>query len=203
MMTTTDPRVAAYLRHLEQAAAGLPPDRRVELVNEIGEHIATRLTERGDAPYADPVDVTLDRLGEPEEIVAAASDEPPPERPRPAARTVKPRRGLGGLEVAALVLLALGGFIFGVGWIVGVVLLWMSPLWSVGEKLLGTLVWPGGLAAPVLLGGLLAASAGQSATFVVGPILFVLSILAPLVVVTFLGTRASRRAKAASENAGS
>ncbi len=42
-----------------------------------------------------------------------------------------------------------------VGWFVGVVLLWVSKAWTTGEKWLGTLVVPGGLAT-VLLVGLLA-----------------------------------------------
>jgi hypothetical protein len=38
-----------------------------------------------------------------------------------------------------------------VGWLVGLVLLWASPRWRRREKLLGTLVWPGGLLAPLAL----------------------------------------------------
>jgi hypothetical protein len=53
------------------------------------------------------------------------------------------------MEAAALVLLLLGGFVFGVGWIVGLVLLWSSSVWTWWEKLLGTLIVPGGLALPL------------------------------------------------------
>jgi hypothetical protein len=64
------------------------------------------------------------------------------------------RQGLGWMEVAAIVLLLIGGFLAGIGWIVGVILLWLSPRWRLSDKLLGTLVWPGGLAGVlVLLGG--------------------------------------------------
>jgi hypothetical protein len=31
------------------------------------------------------------------------------------------------------------------GWVVGLILLLVSPLWSARQKLLGALVWPGGL----------------------------------------------------------
>jgi hypothetical protein len=62
--------------------------------------------------------------------------------------------------------LLLGGIVIPVlGWFIGVVLLWMSPRWTAKDKLLGTLVWPGGLLAPALLvvagaaAGLLATSA--------------------------------------------
>jgi hypothetical protein len=50
-----------------------------------------------------------------------------------------------GREVATLVLLPIGGIVVPVlGWFVGVALLWTSERWSVRDKLLGTLVVPGG-----------------------------------------------------------
>jgi hypothetical protein len=54
------------------------------------------------------------------------------------------------------------------GWVVGVVLVWISPRWRTRDKLLATLVWPGGLLAPALVlfgvgaSTLLAASSCQS-----------------------------------------
>ncbi len=45
-------------------------------------------------------------------------------------------------------LLLVGGFFVGIGWVVGLVLLWSSSVWSTREKWLGTLVIPGGLAIP-------------------------------------------------------
>ncbi len=57
-----------------------------------------------------------------------------------------PAGGPGGLEMAAILLLLFGGFFFLVGWVAGAVLLWVSPRWRLMDKLLGTLVWPGGLA---------------------------------------------------------
>ncbi|MDX6315571.1 MAG: hypothetical protein QOF44_5035, partial [Streptomyces sp.] len=52
-----------------------------------------------------------------------------------------------------------GGFLLGIGWVVGLVLLWSSRRWTPIDKLLGTLLVPGGLALPVLAaGGLLFAS---------------------------------------------
>ena len=58
-----------------------------------------------------------------------------------------------------MILLLVGGF-FLVGWLAGCILLWVSPRWRWTDKLLATLVWPGGLvpawlvssAAPSLLG---------------------------------------------------
>lgn len=49
------------------------------------------------------------------------------------------------LEVGALVLLTLGSLVSWVGWVGGVLLLWTSNRWTRRDKLLGTLVLPGGL----------------------------------------------------------
>jgi hypothetical protein len=50
-------------------------------------------------------------------------------------------------EAAALILVSFGGVLLTfVGWVAGVVLLWLSPRWSIRDKVLGTLVLPGGLA---------------------------------------------------------
>jgi hypothetical protein len=57
-----------------------------------------------------------------------------------------------GWDISALVLLLIGGFVFVIGWIVGVILLWTSPRWLWGEKLLGTFVLPGGLLLPAFVG---------------------------------------------------
>lgn len=51
------------------------------------------------------------------------------------------------LEVGALVLLTLGSLVSWVGWVGGVLLLWTSDRWDRRDKLLGSLVLPGGLAA--------------------------------------------------------
>ncbi len=56
--------------------------------------------------------------------------------------------------MAAIILLLIGGFFFLVGWVVGAVLLWISPRWRFTDKLLGTLVWPGGLSLIWYLGPL-------------------------------------------------
>lgn len=50
----------------------------------------------------------------------------------------------GGLEITAVVLLLIGESLFLVGWVVGCVLLWVSPRWRWTDKLLGTL-FGGGL----------------------------------------------------------
>ena len=48
-------------------------------------------------------------------------------------------------DLSAIALLTFGVVLFTVGWLVGAVLLWTSPTWRVRDKILGTLVIPGGL----------------------------------------------------------
>jgi hypothetical protein len=55
-----------------------------------------------------------------------------------------------GSEWSIITLLAIGAFFVGLGWVVGVVLLWRSRVWSVTDKLIGTLLWPGGFVTGVV-----------------------------------------------------
>ena len=158
-MSNDDELVSDYLRRLETAASALPADRRRELVEEITVHIAEARAANPDQPGG--VRTILDQLGAPEEIVradgigAAAS----PQSPMPDQ--------LGRLEIVAIVLLLIGGVVLPViGWAVGVVLLWLSPRWGLRDKLLGTLVWPGGLLAPLVV----FAAIATAAVFTVGPV---------------------------------
>jgi hypothetical protein len=118
-----DQLVADYLKRLRRAARTMPRARRRELIDEIAAHIAeARAT--GDVP----LQRVLDDLGDPKDIAATGSA----------------RKPLGVREIAAVILLLIGGFIFLAGWVVGLVLLWASPRWRWPDKLLGTLVWPFG-----------------------------------------------------------
>jgi hypothetical protein len=55
-------------------------------------------------------------------------------------------------DLLAVVGLVVGSLVLPVvGWLVGLVLLWRSRSWTTLEKLLGTLVWPGGLLLPLAL----------------------------------------------------
>ncbi len=127
--TTIHPLAADYLHRLERAARRLPRAERRELVEEISVHLA----EATSAGMSDAeMLAVLERLGDPEEIVEAQLP------PRGEQR--------GKHEWAAIFLLLLGGFIAGVGWIAGAILLWSSRAWSVRDKVIGTLIVPGGLA---------------------------------------------------------
>ncbi len=124
-----DQLVSDYLGRLDSALAGLPQARREEILDEITNHIAEergRLHDESDADLRN----LLDRVGDPAEVADAARDEVHG-RPAPS-----PRR-IGPVEVLALVLTPLI-------WPAGVILLWLSPAWKLRDKLIGTLLPPGG-----------------------------------------------------------
>ena len=149
MSSTADKLVEDYLKRLNAELRGLPRARRRELVEEISAHIAEA---RVDLEIEDEPNIRtlLDRLGEPVEIAAEAT-----ERFGPLPSTA------GWKEVGALVLLPIGGVILPVlGWFIGIVLLWISDAWSTRDKLVGTLLFPGGLLLPVALGVLASESSG-------------------------------------------
>jgi hypothetical protein len=62
-----------------------------------------------------------------------------------AAEERMKRAPADGSEWSIITLVAIGAFFVGIGWVIGVVLLWRSRVWSVTDKLIGTLLWPGGL----------------------------------------------------------
>lgn len=141
MSTTADRHVDQYVKRLDAELADLPRARRRELVQEISEHIAEARADLETQSEAE-IRTLLDRLGDPADIAHEA-------RERFGVRPRKPR----ALEIAALVMLLVGGIVLPiVGWLVGVVLLWISDAWSTRDKLLGTFVLPGGLLAPLGLG---------------------------------------------------
>jgi hypothetical protein len=154
MTYNPEPEIKNYLKRLSKSASDLPRARRRELVSEIEQHIRETLSETPVESQAKMLTL-LDRLGDPEEIAAVASGKPE------ATRSTT-------METWAIILLLLGGFVFLVGWLAGVVLLWSSSLWTRRDKLLGTLVIPGGLAAGlvvfwlVLIGGIGGQSCGSS-----------------------------------------
>jgi uncharacterized membrane protein len=139
------PLARDYLKRLKKAARRLPRARRRELIAEIEAHLREALTAGTNETEALNV---LERLGEPAEIVAEA-ESGATETPRPGMR-----------ESLAVILLLFGGFLFLVGWFVGLHLLWSSRFWTLRDKLIGTLLVPGGLL-PALV---LAATSAQTCT---------------------------------------
>jgi hypothetical protein len=190
---TLHPLAANYLERLRRAARRLPTERRRELLAEIEGHLSEAIDPSASAAQALTV---LDKLGEPEAIIAA---EAPHADELPTGRGTK--------EWAAMILLLVGGFVVGVGWVAGLVLLWTSRAWTVRDKWIGTLVVPGGLATSVLI-GLIAIGAptkelcrgipggpqhcttapGQSTT-ILGVVVFALLVLAPVATAVYLSRR--------------
>jgi hypothetical protein len=126
----TDRLIDDYLRRLEHAAAHMQRARRAELVAEIRGHIETALRQEQAVGEA-AVRNVLDRLGPPEEIVEAEPPSPPGDR-----RT-------GVLEIVALLALIVPF----IGWLIGIVLVFASRVWSRRDKLIGALL----LFGPILL----------------------------------------------------
>ena len=132
--------VEHYLHDLEEELRDLPPARRRELLEEIREHIGEALAEIPDGEEAEIRNV-LERVGEPAVIAEEA-------RERFGIRRGKP----GIREMATLILLPLGGFLWIIGWAVGAILLATSTVWTSREKVIGLLVVPGGLLPAVFFG---------------------------------------------------
>jgi uncharacterized membrane protein len=127
MTTEVDVLIDRYLRELEAQLGDLPAGRRQELLDEVGEHIgAARATL--DPETEAGVRGLLERLGDPSDIAAEA-------RERFGVPAPAPRPATPWLEVAAIVLLVIPF----AGWVIGVVLVWLSRLWSIRDKLIGTL----------------------------------------------------------------
>ena len=120
--------------------------------------------------------------------------------------------GMRRYEAVAIFLLLAGGVILPVvGWVLGAVMLVMSRRWSLRDKLIGLLVWPGGLAPAV---GLIVFAPTQNCVYTddsngirhggqctghtipawAGVPLIVLAIAGPILTALYLTTRARRRA---------
>jgi len=144
-MTSAHPDrlVADYLRRLEVVAAVLPSERRSELHTEIRAHIDDALEAAG---TSDEVTVrnVLERLGLPEEIVAAAGA-------HSTSGPMSDHRRVGPLEIAALIVLAVGGLVPLIGWAAGAILTVLSRTWTSREKAIGLLLGVSAPAAGLLL----------------------------------------------------
>ena len=145
--------VRNYLGRLEAAAWTLPADRRHELVGEVREHIEVALTDAG---RRDEVTIrnVLDRLGPPEEIVAA---EVGPDgaasglQAATVARRTEPM-GVGALEIVALLLLTVGAIVLPfIGPLLGLAFVWLSTVWTTREKAIATVIALVLLVLPVML----------------------------------------------------
>jgi hypothetical protein len=190
MSTRTGNRIAdQYLTRLELALGDLPRDRRQEIVEEIGDHVQSALDELGEAPDAQ-VRSLLERVGDPSELASDAREPLGIPPPRPTA-----------LEPIAILLLLFGGFLFVIGWLAGAILLWISPCWRTKDKVIGTLLFPGGLYSALLFfGPFLGDFFGADALGMTFQLLFGLSLTGPIFSAVWLGRRYAACRRAARAN---
>lgn len=141
MATISGPPLAAYLIRLDRATRHLPRDSRLEVMRDVRVRIDAALAG---TPSTSPgqVSAVLRSLGSPEALVAAA-----------LAGTEPARTRLAGRDILTVLLLLFGGLVVPVvGWAAGVFLLWTSTAWRTRDKVIGTLVVPGGLGSLLLEG---------------------------------------------------
>jgi hypothetical protein len=138
-----DQLIDGYLARLRVAATDLPASVRDELIDDMRAHITEARARESDETDATILNI-LDRLGEPDAVVAEAARRPDVFGSGQPSRRPEPYRP-GILEIAALVLLP---FL----WPVGVVLLWISPAWKTRDKVIGTVLPPGGYPGLLYLG---------------------------------------------------
>ena len=131
------PLAADYLWRMRHAGRELPPDRLRDLLVEVEAHLSEAIPVGASDDEALEV---LERLGPAGDIIDA-------EQPRVPA----PVDSRSWREWTAVILLPLGGLAIGVGWLVGLILLWSSRLWTTRDKLIGTLIVPGGLATALVM----------------------------------------------------
>jgi hypothetical protein len=193
MTTEVDTLIDRYLRDLEAELGDLPAGRRRELLDEVGEHIASARAALDPETEAG-VRGLLERLGDPADIAAEARErfgvQPPPPQP-----------GTPWLEVVALVLLLIPFL----GWVIGVTLVWLSRLWTTRDKLIGTFgglswVWAGlgtimiqRPSSPVAPVGAGASAAGSTDPSLLEVLLIAAPFVLPVVAAVYLGFRLRRR----------
>lgn len=191
---TQHPLVTRYLKDLDRALRDVPADRRREIVDEIHEHIAEAAAERGPEMTESELRSVLDQVGHPESIAEEARER----------FGIRRKRG-GAMEGIAVVSLLLGGLLIPLlGWVLGVILLWASSVWSTRDKIMGTLVVPGGLAAPLALAALALSSDNcvrppgggpqecSDGGLFLGEVLLIALALAPIAMAIYLGRKAFR-----------
>lgn len=152
--------ISEYLGRLDAAAWPLSPSRRTELVSEVREHIETALDDAGSRDEATLRNV-LDRLGRPEDIVAAEvqagggdreTDWHAASQPQPGILARAEAQGWGPIEIAAVLLLMAGTLLlWWAGPVAGAVTAWFSGRWTTREKQLTSFVVFGLLAVQAVL----------------------------------------------------
>jgi uncharacterized membrane protein len=179
----TQQRVDTYLDQLERELSDLPRKGRSELVAEIRDHVDQALAAKPDPSEADVLNV-LERLGDPADIAEEA-------RERFGVRRATPR----WTDWMAVFLLPFGGLLpsaLGVlGWFVGAIFLLTSRVWSTRDKMIGLLLFPGGLLLPVLL--LVTPTSGLTFPPILGVAILIVLVSTPIVVAIYLSSKLRAR----------
>ena len=188
----TDQLIADYLHRVRLALEHLTPSRRDEILEDLTQHITEARSHFSSDSEAE-LRMLLDRLGSPAEIAEAAGV-------RPHTRKIEPWVPW---------MLLFGAFVFFVGWLIGLIMLWSSRTWRLRDKLLGTLIWPGGLLLPFMLLGLPVSSQSCEGTSSggsihctphgvlpepLGAVIGIVTFLAPILVAVHLDRVRRRRA---------
>ena len=149
-----DQLISGYLARLKEETAGLPQASRRELLADVSSHVEEARRQLTDETDADILNI-LDRLGEPSTVAADAAERfGIPRAPAGQPEGIRP----GIVEIGALVLTPLL-------WPIGVLLLWASPAWNTRDKLIGTLVPPGGYWGIGIFGAMFATAQSCSGSF--------------------------------------
>lgn len=127
--------VAAYLRQLDAALAELPPTTAAEIRDGIAEELASLGPE--------DAEIRMTQLGDPTFIAAEARAELAPDRADHTATATSskpPALASRGYIIFASLAVALGAVIPFLGWLIGYVLVGVSPAWRRWEKVVMILV---------------------------------------------------------------
>jgi uncharacterized membrane protein len=183
MTSEVEGLIEGYLRDLEAGLEGLAPKRRRQVLDEVGQRIArARADLDGETEAA--VRAVLRRIGEPADVAAEAVRRFSVQAAGPSSRR---------FEIIALVLLMIPF----AGWATGVVLVWMSRVWSTRDKVIATLAgmsWVLAGLATLLVSAAGSAPVGSTPVQTADPsplavIVFVAPFVLPIVAAIYLALR--------------
>jgi len=198
MMTEPMTRLARYQDDLARLLAALEPVERAEVLDGVREHIDAALLEVDHAPTDPDVDRILSDLGSPGAVAEAAlagragSDSPPRLRDEPVGGSWREQLMRPWIPPTV----SIGIFLLGVfslsplAWgplVVLLVLLVLSPLWTVLEKVIGAVIPPIGLSLATV-----GAITGRDRVLIPGMILLPIAI-AVLVAIAYRGGKRAKR----------
>lgn len=201
------PVVEQYLQSVSNALIGADPDRRNEVLEQLADHILAATSDDADAGTA-AADArareVIERLGSPSEIALAAGVQP---FGVPAALLGAPAAPTYTMERIAVVAFAVSWLIPLIAWIAGFILLWMSTVWTMRQKVVCSIATLPLVLGPTVPMALLLIPARNSSTVggtatdaIIPGIIFVLAIVAPIAALIWLGRSITldRRRRAAS-----